>query len=927
MRRLFKMPFSDWLDGRARFVILAFIIVSTLLVAPLVAMAPDEDASQEPAGEVFDLQEEIDKTFVPPDHTMTYILEARDGDALDQETLLELHRNQQAIFAADEAGELAPDGLPEQPYLFEKYDRDTGRTFTGISSFADAVQGMLLNHPLLGVSLEEATDEQVKLAVHFLLSDPASAGLRDTLSVEASSETVTVEGQQVDVWTSPAIIMTVSADNMALGGSGASGLAADDTTLDKEDFNLNVQEALRGDEITYELWGAAIDQNREIEAEGQIAGQFITFTVIAAVIVAGIAMRSYWAVALTGAGLGFLMIWLKGWSNLIGLDGGLIVSLIVPIAMISLGIDFAVHAVGRYREERRLGYPPRRAFVIGLGGVLSALVLAAISDSIAFLSNTVSGIEAVTQFGIAAAIATVSSFVVLGLIVPLALSRIEELEEQVEQPGRTRRLTTALVGGFFVAAFTGAAVIFFAAIAPPIGVIVLAVSVLLTIVAPWLLLRRRAARAADLPRDESAIQEIDDLDPSGLLPTIVTALAHGRFIVVAATAVLTIVAGVYALRLEATFDVKDFFDSGSDFVVGLDKVDEHVGDRGGEPGIILIEGNLAHPDGLAAVATFKQDLDANPQLAHETDGSLVINEPNLLSVLTTLTTNSYASGRVESSTGVALADTDGDGLPDSGEAIEAAYSYALSDGVPLDDETQLFSAAEVATSLTPGDGGYKAVLAVSIPGTREQSAVTAARESLEAPIATLKSSTKIDRAGLTGSPFTRERTLIATTDSLQTAIPIAGVGALLLLLIVFRSVRYAIVTIIPVGLVAIWLYAVMELSGFALNFVTATIGAISIGIGIDYSIHMTERFREEVGRTSDRYEAVRRAAAGTGSALVASAASSIVGFAILGLAPMPMFATYGMLTAIMILLALLASLLVLPSLLVIAIPQPEEVVE
>jgi predicted RND superfamily exporter protein len=163
--------------------------------------------------------------------------------------------------------------------------------------------------------------------------------------------------------------------------------------------------------------------------------------------------------------------------------------------------------------------------------------------------------------------------------------------------------------------------------------------------------------------------------------------------------------------------------------------------------------------------------------------------------------------------------------------------------------------------------------------------------------------------------------LIATTESLQTSIPIAAAGALIILLVVFRSVRYAIVTVIPVGLVVIWLYAIMEVNGLALNFVTATIGAISIGIGIDYSIHMTERFREELERAGDRFEAVRHAAAGTGSALIASALSSIVGFAILGFAPMPMFASYGILTAIMIMLALLASLLVLPSLLIIATPQ------
>jgi predicted RND superfamily exporter protein len=56
---------------------------------------------------------------------------------------------------------------------------------------------------------------------------------------------------------------------------------------------------------------------------------------------------------------------------------------------------------------------------------------------------------------------------------------------------------------------------------------------------------------------------------------------------------------------------------------------------------------------------------------------------------------------------------------------------------------------------------------------------------------------------------------------------------------------------------------------------------------------------------------------------MASAASSIVGFTILGLAPMPMFSSYGFLTAAMIFLALAASLMVLPSLLLMVTPGKE----
>ena len=83
---------------------------------------------------------------------------------------------------------------------------------------------------------------------------------------------------------------------------------------------------------------------------------------------------------------------------------------------------------------------------------------------------------------------------------------------------------------------------------------------------------------------------------------------------------------------------------------------------------------------------------------------------------------------------------------------------------------------------------------------------------------------------------------------------------------------------------------------------------------------MTERFREELRRTDTPIEALRRAASGTGVALMASAVSSILGFVILGFAPMPLFSSFGFLTAIMIFLVLAASLVVLPSLLLFVTP-------
>jgi uncharacterized protein len=113
----------------------------------------------------------------------------------------------------------------------------------------------------------------------------------------------------------------------------------------------------------------------------------------------------------------------------------------------------------------------------------------------------------------------------------------------------------------------------------------------------------------------------------------------------------------------------------------------------------------------------------------------------------------------------------------------------------------------------------------------------------------------------------------------------------------------------------------MGLFGFDLNIVTATIGAVSIGVGIDYAIHLTERYREELVRSVDAMDAMARAARGTGVALLTSAASSVAGFVIMAFAPMPLFAAYGLLTALMIVMAVSASLLVLPALLLLVTPR------
>ncbi|GIT19910.1 MAG: hypothetical protein CM1200mP39_27160 [Dehalococcoidia bacterium] len=370
-----------------------------------------------------------------------------------------------------------------------------------------------------------------------------------------------------------------------------------------------------------------------------------------------------------------------------------------------------------------------------------------------------------------------------------------------------------------------------------------------------------------------------------------------------------------ALRLDSTFDAEDFFSSDSDFVVSLDKTDEHLGERGGEPAVILISGNLADQSTIDAMALLYENLQTNETLAHRSDGTIRFLPPDPLAIIRGNTESQVARQRALALTGVDIVDVDGDGMPDTTFGIRAALELAVAEGVFNGEGKVIYNPDRVATVYRRTEDTDFMRVTVGIPGTRQQSNVGEAYERLNSDLDPLAATSSIKSYGLTGSAFTRNEGLKATTSSLQKSIPIAAGVALIVLVFAMRSFRFAVVTVIPIGLVVIWLYGIMHVFGFDLNFVTATIGAVSIGVGIDYSIHMTERYREEMNRSILPVDAARKAARGTGMALIASAGSSIGGFVVMGFAPMPLFSSYGILTATMIALALTASILVLPALL------------
>ena len=907
---------ANFLSKRPNLSIIFALILTLFFIFPMFVLAPTEQAGPNPPGEVYDLQKDIDEKFPTPVHYASFVVEAKNGDVLTKDVLSELDQNVLLLLEKDEIGELAANTLDVQPYLFSYYDFDLGQNINGVASILGPIKLILEQ---MGTNLSSASNDQVKFAVSQMMSNENFKEVWDFLASQTSSSKKIVMGQEIDYWTSPAMTLAVMADNKKLGGGGLDlGLGGGEEIVNKEYLNRNFGAVIAGNEENFSLLGIANDVNLEAEEQGQTAGPYIMLTVIAAVLVVGASSGSYWVTAVTGIGIGIMMVWLKGVSALIGLKMGLVIDLIVPISMVALGVDFVVHAIRRYKEELNDGNFPRDALRIGYAGVVGALLLAMASDSIAFLSNLSSNIEAVIHFGAAAGIAVLSSYFILGVIAPVVVMQTDQLILKTGQAFQSRFWNTfRVLGSFLVAISSGAAVIMLVALDKTLGLLLLSGCLVAFVIIPILFMLRFAKHNKNSFIQLEPPAVISDSKLMKVTQSIVSISSQRSILVLIIATFVTILATYYAVQLRPSFDVKDFFDSNSEFVLGLDKFDEYMGEQGGEPGIAYVRGDLTDPSALNEIDMFIENLRDVEFVAVTPSGEVTFG-PHVINMIQSVMGSPVAKELISKSERIQISDLNNDGFPDSADQVRSIYDYALINGV-MGEGGQLIASPDQVNASIYYRENEESLTAISfqIPGTRDQKIVTKTKELVDPLLNDLQGHSSISRAALTGSPFTRDVQLQASANTLFTALPIAIIAAIILLVVTMKSFKYAIVTVIPVGLVAAWLYGIMYVFGFSLNFVTAMIGAISIGVGIDYSIHMTQRFREEIRRNPTRLSAIKRAARGTGVALVASAVSSIAGFVILGFAPMPMFAAYGQLTAAMILFALLASLIVLPSLLMV----------
>ena len=127
-----------------------------------------------------------------------------------------------------------------------------------------------------------------------------------------------------------------------------------------------------------------------------------------------------------------------------------------------------------------------------------------------------------------------------------------------------------------------------------------------------------------------------------------------------------------------------------------------------------------------------------------------------------------------------------------------------------------------------------------------------------------------------------------------------------------RSLNRAILVSLPILLAITWTAGTLGWLGIKLSFATAGLGAMVLGLGVEYGIFMLTRYREENSK-KDKIKALKETIPTVGAAIVGSGSTTMIGFLALTLSIIPMMQNLGLSLAIGIFFCIIATVLIQPA--------------
>jgi len=639
--------------------------------------------------------------------------------------------------------------------------------------------------------------------------------------------------------------------------------AADDAVLETQ---LEIRDLAGAPDHEYVVFGVGIisdEIDRSMADSLAVVGPLALAFVVATLFVA---YRDPLDIVLGVAGIITVLVWtfgVMGWSGIAFNQ----MFVAVPVLLIGLSIDYAIHVFMRYRERRETvsslgqhaankggGEPVengpkmvRGSMTVALAGVGVALVWVTATTAIGFLANLVSPIGPIQEFAVVSAVGILAALVVFGGLVPAAKV---ELDSALERAGFDRHKRAFGTGGGRMGEFLAA------------GAVGARRAPFVVIVAVLLLTAGGVYGASQV---DTSFEEEDFLaeSPPKWTQTLPDVMAPGEY--------------------QAADD--------------LEYVNENF-QREDLRAQILVEGDVADGEVLHRLETAQDEAGASAVTYTQADGEADVDGP--LSLL-----ESTAAENESFNESYEAADTTGDGVPD--ENVSGLYD-------------ELFEIDETEASQVihrTDDGSYdSARLLVSVEG---EAAFGETTEEMRAIAATLEDDGITAIA--TGDPIVN---YVVEQDLFETVIQ-----SLLVTLVAvfgFLTVAYWVtgngaalgaVTLLPVAFAVSWILGTMYLLEIPFNVLTGMITSLTIGLGVAYSIHVSARYSLELERQGNVWSALETTVTGTGGALLGSAATTVGGFGTLAFAILPVLRQFGIITGLTVTYAFLSSVVVLPSLLVL----------
>ncbi|HOJ95993.1 MAG TPA: hydrophobe/amphiphile efflux-3 (HAE3) family transporter [Methanospirillum sp.] len=143
---------------------------------------------------------------------------------------------------------------------------------------------------------------------------------------------------------------------------------------------------------------------------------------------------------------------------------------------------------------------------------------------------------------------------------------------------------------------------------------------------------------------------------------------------------------------------------------------------------------------------------------------------------------------------------------------------------------------------------------------------------------------------------------------------LAFIMIFLFLLIAYRNI-IAVAPLFPIICVVGWNAVVMWVFSIDYTFITASLGAITIGVSSEYTILMMERYLEEKKTSPDSYSAIRNSVQKIGASVTVSGLVTAFGFSALLLSSFPIISNFGIMTVIAVFFSLIGAIIIMPAIL------------